>query len=100
MNMHIKGHQMTRKISGIRGSRDGQILISFEPHAPFDCEYLLFFADELHVTTKEIILIGAIENGDGPFAEIPGDSAGFTSGGPEISKDNSFINPLRNNKKG
>lgn len=87
MNMHIKGHHITRKISSIKGSLNGQLMIALEPQPPYDCEYLIFFPDELSAKTKEIILIGAISEGEGPFSDLPGDSAGFTPEGPEIKKN-------------
>ncbi len=100
MNMNIKNHHMSRTISSIKVSKSGMILILFEPQEPFDGEFLLFFPEELSAITKEILLIGAISVGDGPFADSPGDDYDSTAAGPEIEKDGSVIFPQRNTKKG
>jgi len=83
MNMHIKGHHMTRQIAGIQGSLKGNILVTFERHAPFESEYLLFFPDELDCTAREILLIASTSKGEQPFDDIPGDLSGFTSNDSE-----------------
>ncbi len=79
MNMHIKGHHMTRKIERISGSIKGKILITFERNYPFDTEFLLFFPEELNCTAREILLISKTSNSELPFDVIPVDNTEFTS---------------------
>lgn len=59
MNIFLKDHHMTRKISLISGSTDGMILITFEPTDDYLNEHLIFLKDELDVTSKQILLLNS-----------------------------------------
>lgn len=59
MNIFIKDHHMTRKISRISGSKNGMILIVFEPTPDYVNEHLIFLKDELDITSKQILLLNS-----------------------------------------
>jgi len=59
MNLFIKDHHLTRQIRSISGSRDGLIMIMFNPTEDYCNEHILFFKDELNVTSKQILLLNS-----------------------------------------